>query len=270
MSLVHLRTLVLPDGLGEDLRDVVREELAAEEEIGGVDFTFDFWDTHERSGESAYITALAASSKVAARVGGDLLKAGYRCGVLDGLPCVLARAAALADGASELPSAVLDLGDSCWTLVIAVQGRPRFTRVLRGGGLRSALRPLTEALQIPHEQGVHLLNRFAVTGDTTAVRGPAEIVRQMVAKPLEELVEELERTLAYVGQQFSNLKPARLWLLGGGASIQHLPAHVSERVGLPVDAWRLPGAAGEVSNDEAMFAAAAALSALPWEAQPCT
>jgi Tfp pilus assembly PilM family ATPase len=270
MSLVNLRTLVLPDGLGEDLRQVVGEELAAEEELGGADFTFDFWDTQERSGESVYIAALAAPATIAARVGGDLLRAGYRCGVLDGLPCVLARAAALADSDAEQPAAVLDLGDSCWTLVIAAQGRPRFTRVLRGGGLRSVLRPLTESLQLSHEQAVHLLNRFAVAGETNQFRGPANVVRQMVAKPLGDLVEELERTLDYVAQQFPKLKPARLWLVGGGAVMQHLPAHLSEQVGVPARAWRLPGAADDNANDEAIFGAAAALSVLKWEAQPCT
>jgi Tfp pilus assembly PilM family ATPase len=138
--------------------------------------------------------------------------------------------------------------------------------------LRSVLRPLEESLHLSHEQCAHLLQRYGMSGAAAPPRAPVDVVRQLVAQPLGELVEELERTVAYVAQQFPKLKPARLWLLGGGAAIRGLPAHLGERVRLPTQAWRLPAASenAEAEAEDAAFGAAAALSALKWEAQPCT
>jgi hypothetical protein len=64
--------------------------------------------------------------------------------------------------------------------------------------------------------------------------------------------------------------PSRLLLLGGGAAMRNLPEYLGVRLGLAVHPWRLsPNDTGEVVDD-ALFATAAALSAVAWEEQPCT
>jgi actin-like ATPase involved in cell morphogenesis len=69
--------------------------------------------------------------------------------------------------------------------------------------------------------------------------------------------------------QRRNLHPVAVWLLGGGGSLRNIGPWLSHELQIPVNIWKLPceevtlAASG---NRAALFAGAAALSALAWRA----
>ena len=152
MSFQSLRSFELPAASADETRDMVCEELAADDGNGDDDSVFDYWSTSEASDEAAKITALRMPAKLAMAVAEDLTTAGYECQVLDGLPCALARAVTMTGGKNDSPMVALDLGDSEFTFVLAANGKPLYTRVLRDGGLRTLIQPLQQSLNLSHNQ----------------------------------------------------------------------------------------------------------------------
>ncbi|EMI21470.1 type IV pilus assembly protein PilM [Rhodopirellula maiorica SM1] len=270
MSYHSLRSLELPAASHDETRDMVCEELAADDDIGETDYVFDFWSTNEAADQASNVTALRMPATLAMGVAEDLTSAGYECQVLDGLPCALARAVTMIHGISATPIVALDLGDSEFTFVLVVNGQPIYTRPLRGGGLRTLMQPVQQALNLTHDQAMQLLIRYAVTppdqAERTLVSGPAQMLEQPVAK----LINELKRTLQYAVQQFGVRSPSELVLLGGGASIRHLPEGLSKQLGIPTSTWCLPTSQPHEAADDAQFGVAAALSALRWEQRSCS
>jgi Tfp pilus assembly PilM family ATPase len=180
----------------------------------------------------------------------------------------MARAVELcnADRSSEAAVA-LDLAFSSPLLVIAKQGKPLYARVLRGGGLQSMMRPLEEALHVSEEECHQLLTRYGVVHENDTSASNARATMQLIADPLDCLVNEINRTLGYVRQQFPESPPKCMWLLGGGAGIRNLPEYLSKSVGLPALPWTLNPDRSDTGD--ASYAIAAALSALSWEDRPC-
>ncbi|GAA4472870.1 hypothetical protein [Novipirellula rosea] len=270
MSYHSLRSLELPAASLDETRDMVCEELAADNESGDADYVFGFWSTSEAADQAAKITALRMPTSLAMGIAEDLTSAGYECQVLDGLPCALARAVTMMSGKHTTPVVALDLGDSEFTFVLVANGKPIYTRVLRGGGLRTLMRPIQQALNLSHDQAMQLLIRYAVSpphpSGRPVVSGPA----QMLEQPIAQLINELKRTLDYATQQFRISKPSELVLLGGGASIRHLPECLSHQLGIAAQTWCLPTTKPHEAADDAQFGVAAALSALRWEQRSCS
>jgi Tfp pilus assembly PilM family ATPase len=271
MDFTEMRSCEVPFGTRDEMWEMVREELIAAKDGVGDDCRFDFWETHGGGDGMARVTALAVAENAAARLAADLRSAGYACQVLDGLPCALARAVAMADGESNEPAAALDLGYGSPTLVITQQGKPVFSRVLRGcGGSHAILRTLEASLQLSRPECAQLLSRLAGASSNRVVKARASGIVLLLSNSVARLVEELHRTLAYVAQQFGSLRPARMWLFGGGAVVPDLGAHLGERLHLPVQAWRLDAGGDGEASDDALFGVAAALSTLAWEPPRCT
>jgi Tfp pilus assembly PilM family ATPase len=269
MSLVELRSMDLPMASHKEMRSMVTAELGAEDDRHS-DQCFDFWINPDGGDDLAQVTALAASEKVVEHAAREMLRAGYTCRVCDGIPCALARASVLADPDEDRPAAIVDLGETCWTLVIASAGKPAFTRILRGDGLGVVIRSLQDGLQLSREHCTQLLKRYGL--DTAAGTQPraAEAIGRLVIGRLRELADEVERTLAYVASQFPAIKPQRMWLTGGGAAIPGLPALLQARANIPVLPWKLFDAGAGDPDYPGQFAVAAALSALRWEEPRCT
>ncbi|MFG0263198.1 MAG: pilus assembly protein PilM [Novipirellula sp. JB048] len=269
MSFHTLRSLELPAASHEELRDMVNQELAAEAAQADADHVFDFWTTDTATNEAVEVSALSLPTSVATGVAQDLLTSGYECQVLDGLPCALARAVTLTANAADGPVAAVDLGDRAFTFVLVADGKPRYTRVLRGGGLGTLMQPLRKALALSHEQAMQLLVRYALDRGSDRgrplVSGPAQLLRQ----PLMLLAQELKRTLDFVAAPRRGERPSELVLFGGGASIRHLPSWLSQQLGLPARRWCLASSIPQAATDDARYGVAAALSMLRWEQHGC-
>jgi Tfp pilus assembly PilM family ATPase len=93
-------------------------------------------------------------------------------------------------------------------------------------------------------------------------------LREVTAPRLGELAKELDRTISFVRTRYPSIVPQRLCLFGEGATVRNVAAHVAERIGLPVDVWRMPSSAKATSRVPDKLApllgAAVALSALAW------
>lgn len=261
MSLIALRALDLPTGPLHELRAMAEQELDAEDArpVGACEV--DAWPTVSGP-EMTKVAAVACERELSLRAAHDLLKSGLHCSVLDVIPCALARAVEMCDPASrEEPVVALDLGYAATLLTIVRGGQPIFCRSFRGCGLQAMLTPLHHKMGINPAEARHLLTRYGIpaTNESASAIGPAY---QIVGRVLDHLADELRRTLQFVNQQM-RISPARIWLLGGGATICNLPEFVSAQTDLPAATWRL---AGSLDASEAMYAAAAGLSKLAWEA----
>lgn len=272
MSLMDYRTLEIPRSSRTEMHHMVREELAAERANSPSPFVFDFWelgDANSKSADAVRLGAVGLDENVSDQTTETLRANGFCCKVLDCVPCAMARAVQLADPKRvQEPALVLDLGSSACTLVLAVNGRPMFTRVLRSCGLRTFIQAIQSGMQVTAAESYQLLRQFglyAAKGQSLAI--PASgVTCHLLAHPLAQLLGELERTLQHLSHLNGANTPRRIWLLGGGAVIRHLDRAISGALNLPALCWGLnkseadPGDAGE-----AIFGVAAALSALAWE-----
>lgn len=277
MEMTHLQALTLPDGPEAERRAMIAHEQPDFGAHRPSRSAFDYWDVR-LPGEAGpagreNVNVLWIDEEQAARVAGSVAWAGWQCNVLDGLPLALARAVRMAAGSDTGgPVAAVDWGFANATLSIVHDGRPLFTRQLRGSGCGGLTAAVGQALGLTRHDAGHLLTLYGVPAAETHDDAASE-VRQVIgdaaAEMLNEMVTELDKTLSYLAVHRRNLSPQLLWLFGGGATIRNIAAYLSASIGLPVQRWRLPASPDANEHDPRapaeMFGAAAALSALAWE-----
>lgn len=269
MHVADFRTLDLPGAEPQVRRAMAAGELAdaLEETLG--DRICDVWDAPpgatNRSGSLAQVFSIPQS--LAMNVASALATSGLDCEVLDGLPFTLSRAMDLAEGPSPSSRIALDWG-YCGATICAVRDQtPIYSRQLRGSGISRMALAVSGALGVSVNEGEELLVECGLPGDVGDSEASAEVrdlMAQVLADPIRQLVEQIDKTLTYVENEWQGTFSDRLWLFGGAATIPNLAAHLSEKIGLHVQPWRLGG--GEDAGDatEALFGSAAALSALAW------
>jgi len=271
MHLTELRTFSIPQGTDGERRAMIAAELAAT--VGG-DVEFDYWET-DRTGDSARemednVAVLFLSSETTVRMGEEVAAAGLNCEVLDGLPLALGRAVKLAGGGRRSDVvAALDWGYSTATLSVVVGGRPLYTRKLRDGGFGLLVQEVAAGLNLSRDDVQELLIQYGLPGEDQTDRVSAElqhVLRELAAARVSELVDELERTIAFLQIHRPGMVPGRLCLTGGGATIRNIEHELAQRLDRGVYVWRMPalktGATTELRVPQALLAGATALSAL--------
>lgn len=265
-----LRAIDLPEGSEPERRAMIANELDALLGENAGRRVFDYWEICPREGSNLENTnVLSLPEEEAALVVASLGRAGLCCRVLDGLPLAIARAVSLANGddAAAVVGA-LDWGSSSATFSILCEGRPVFTRHLRDCGFVAIPAAVSEALGLPIGDAEQLLATHGVV-DPGAKEEPfhdaQEVITEVTAGPLGEIVSQLNKTLAYPELHRSGLVPTKIWLLGGGATVRNVAALLSARIHLPVQTWNLAYAGPDdraAPVPPAILAPAAALSAL--------
>jgi type IV pilus assembly protein PilM len=271
MAAMDLRSLSIPAATPQEQRQMVAEELAADLAIEPEKLAFDFWKNRNvgQSSDLVEVTAMALPQEIAAKTATDLLQAGLECQTLDVLPCAIARAVELCDPQQANEAAIaIDLGYQSPLLVLVQQGQPLYCRALRGGGVQSMMQPLEQSLGISPAECHQLLLRWGIGQQADAAAGLAGAMMRLLSEPVDCLLSEIQRTIGFIAQQFTASPPKRIWLLGGGAAIRHLPEYLASHLGLPVQPWSIDADRREAAD--AQYAVAAALSILTWEGQPCT
>jgi Tfp pilus assembly PilM family ATPase len=275
VTMTELRSLELPAGSDDELRNMIHGELLADS-APGFEFSFDYLPTQaadSAEGEMGTFSVFASPASIATSAANSLSCAGFDCEILDSVPCALARATALCEpDLSETPLAALDFGFSSAVLIVAKGGRLLFTRQLRGCSLQMLLKPLQDGLKLSAVEAQQLLCRYT-TGlplDASPLAALAKAAHGMIAEPLNQVASEVKRTLDFLDLQFCSIVPKKLILLGGGAIIPALPNILAEETDLPTRLWALPTADSPSPTEEALFGVAAALSSLAWEATSCT
>jgi Tfp pilus assembly PilM family ATPase len=261
-----LRTVQIPDGTDDDRADMIRQELAADDEADTSALEFDAWpaDAEPAGGRRIELVTVAVRGDVSNGVAEGLFRAGYHPRVLDAAPCAMARAIRLCDPFCDEPTIALKIDDDSAMFVLIRNGRPGFCRVLRGRGLRALAEPLVAKLGMTPRECRQVLLRHGIPGDAAVGAPSSDSFFRLISIPLEKLVDEMKRTCAFLDHGKPADRPARVWLFGDGAAVRNLPAFLSTRCGVPTVGWSpaFP-VAGPV--DDVRFGIAAGLSALGWE-----
>ncbi len=275
-SETDLRAVHIPEGVEAERHAMIASELETIYTGNAAARVFDYWETHPQSsaGQSNLesVTVLSVAEDEAVDVATGLSRSGFHCEALDGLPLALARAVQLASAVPcETPIAALDWGSTSATFCIVRDGGAVFTRHLRDCGFAALPAAVAEALTLSVDDAEQLLATHGLCDPTRrddALFDVQEILSDISSEPLSTIVAQLDKTLAYPELHRSGLVPERIWLFGGGATVRNVSAVLSERIGLPVQAWTLPqSGAGEgigPSPPLPLLGPAIALSAMAW------
>jgi Tfp pilus assembly PilM family ATPase len=237
---------------------------------------FDFWEMEtgrDKSTDGFNVSVLATSRLWVSQLWRDCRKSGLDCWAIDGVPLTMARAVSLAGGASGGRRVLaVDWGFSNTTLCVVGDERPLYCRRVQNSGFGRVLDGIVEAFDVTLEEAQYLADAqgFTQTDDAPTDEATRAAITQAAEEPLNELVRQIRRTLAFTEVQRRHLQPAEVWLMGGGASMRNVAGHLAELIELPVHVWTLP--VDEVPIDcasgsrAAVFSGAATLSAAVWRA----
>ena len=273
-TVTDLRSLELPAGTDNELRSMIQEELQAESPDNNRELCFDYVPTPSPDSSEGNLNSFgvfAVAKDVALRTANALAAAGLDCEVLDSHACAVARAVELCEPVeSKSPIAALDFGESSAVFVLTREGKPLFTRQLRGWGLHALLTPLQEGLRLSASEAKHLLTRNQQCPESSSLASLAHTAQNMIVEPLSQFTAEVKRTLDFIDLRFRSIIPKQLILFGCGALVSHLPDTIARNTGLPVRPWSLPSVGQQPPRpDDALFGVAAALSSLAWETRGC-
>ena len=267
MSLFDFRSLTLPVHPDELTSEALEEAYAADSETTPGTWEIRGWNasTHGPNQRSCSVSVIGVEKGFAAEISAKLWNCGLDCQILDGPPFALSRAVCNHYSRS-LPVAILDWGFSAVTLTVAVDGYPRFTRLLRQCGLKSLIAGLMQSLGVDSDQARHLLHTygFCAPGTNQSENNLAAVLADLARPYLIKLTEELQRSWNYLRQQpDSNLQ--RLVLTGGGAMLPFATESLANALPFPVDVWRLESNDVIDSSSESLsplYASAMALARL--------
>lgn len=279
----ELLTLEVPSAPEAELRDMICQELASHHEGDAGELEFDYWNAHPSVATSekgaVALNVLGIPRDLVEQTGGELYHAGLTLCDLDGTPFALARAVSLAAGSlaagAELQSgavAMLDWGHTGAMFTVVAGGQPIFARTLRNCGCAGISQAVAAALSLADHEAWHLLSMCGVPSETGRGSGQRELqefVAELLRGPIDEILGELNKTLAFLKHQAPDLAPHQVWLSGGGASVRNIAEHLEAGLGVAVRNWRPypAGTAEEHLGDShqlpvELFANAAALSLL--------
>lgn len=134
---------------------------------------------------------------------------------------------------------VVNISSSVSTLVVAVDGVPKFTRIINFS-YDAFTRLLVEQQGIPFEDASVLMERIGLAGpvapdSSTYSAATIEAVQSALGRVAEELAEEIRRSVDYYQTQEFATPVDHLLLTGRGALLRNLDAHLSEFLGILVE-----------------------------------
>lgn len=276
MRHTEMHVMSIPPGAEAERRAMIAHELKSQSVADQREREFDFWDADSVAAADSpagqNVNVLSVPRELVSQVIRSLSNARLSCEVMDGLPFALARAVTLAYGSGETsPIAAVDWGFTSATFCVVSRGKPQFTRHLRNCGFGLLVGAVGRTLGFSDEEATRILSEYGLPeghGQQDAGRETQEVIAEVASGQLNELAQELEKTISYVRMQYSALTPGRLCLLGGGGTVKNVTRALSERLGLPVETWRLPDAEPKGSdtreNPLELLSTATALSTLAW------
>jgi len=246
MSVCDVRECQIPADPDRERGTLVAEQLDSAYGNALETREFGYWPidlSPEPHPTSENLIALSIDHSWAAQIARDMTEAGLVGRVLDGLPLALARAVKLG-GQVPLnePVAAVDWGCQRATLCIVVNGRPYFVRCLRGSGFANVIDALCKSLSVTREEAQKLLADHGLPNRKLNICDDLQaVIEEVIAEPLNTFVEELTRTVTFLGQQRRSLSPTRLVLFGGGAAIKNAAEFLFDKIDVPAEPWRLRG-----------------------------
>jgi type IV pilus assembly protein PilM len=301
MNVCQLRGLNVPPGSDRERRAMIADELAEDWAELRQPMEFDFWELDclraDKSSDGFNVNVLATSRLWVGQVWRDCRKCGLDCWAIDGTPLSMARAVALVGGVSSgLRTLAIDWGYSNTTLCIVGDDRPLYTRRIQSCAFGLVLDAIMSAFNVTLDEAQHLADTQGLTAAvpknsvlapsntgeagadalaTAAIsqqtdRKTQAAIAEAARDPLDDLVKQISRTLQFMEAQRRHLHPTAIWLMGGGASLRNAASYLEHALGTPVHVWKLSPEQAPIpcaaDHRAAVFAGAAALSALAWRA----
>jgi len=281
MHVTEMSILTMPPAPEAERRAMIAHELSSIFPDDPEEREFDFWvaeaatihanDAADAPGGDSVNVLSVRRSLVSDTVGG-LSRAGLRCQVVDGLPFALARAVHLAYRAEpSVPIGAVHWGGVSGTLCVVSGRGPQFTRHLRNCGVGSLTDKVSGALGLSDDEAVQVLADHGLPDPErreAARRDVQEAVADVTSQELNELAEELNKTITYVRLKHPEIAPKRRCLFGEGARVKNASLYISQKVGLPTDVWRLPADEDQdgrhAQDPQGLLGTAVALSTLAW------
>jgi len=278
MNVCQLRSLGVPPGDNDERRTMIEDELANEWSEQRVTMEFDFWELEtghtDKASDGFNVNVLGVALPWIRQLTRDCRQAGLDCWAIDGTPLVMARAVALAGGPGGGRRALaVDWGYSNTTICVVGDGRPWYTRRVSDCAFSLALEAIAREFSVTLDQAQHLADTQGITPPTEpadADRMAQSALSDAVRMTMDGLIGQVQRTLQFVETQRRQLSPVAIWLMGGGASMRNVAPSLAHEFELPVHVWKMPCESASLpcatGNRSALFAGAAALSALAWRA----
>jgi Tfp pilus assembly PilM family ATPase len=272
MSLCQFHQLDPTVGRGSPSDRAIRQGIESVNQSSAGHLQFATWPAElDQQGNAPVRTNVLAAPQVwTDQLCDDIARTGWSCQLVDGLPLALARAVKLVhDGDACTPWAALDWGSSQATFCVAVDGRAVYVRSLKNCGLKRLLESITEELQVSEEEALQLLQEHGLP-DSSATN-ISSVVAEIIEEPLEQLHQELARTILHLQGQRRSIVPEGVYLFGGGATMRGLAEHLTEKLELEHRVWNFGESEPTQSSinglQTCLFGPAVALSALAWEKQ---
>lgn len=245
---VIVRSLDMPEMTEEELRGAIEFQaqdyipIPVEEAV--LDFQVVGKSTSADGASRQEVLLVAAQKAMISMFTAAVRQAGLRVAGVDISSMALVRAlipqtSFLADTPEDgVCRAIADISSSVSTLVIAVKGALKFTRIINFSSDRFA-RVLSEHLGIPGEDAQGLVQRVGLPGPAPVEEGifseeVTEETRQKLVGVAAELSDEIRRSLLYYQNQPSAVPATELILSGRGALVKNLDAHMSEALNVTV------------------------------------
>jgi type IV pilus assembly protein PilM len=245
---VIVRNVDMPDMTEDELRGAIEFQAQDFIPIPVDEAVLDFQVIGKRPNAEGVarqeVLLVAAQRTMISTLFGAVKQAGLKVAGIDVCSMALVRALIpptpfLADSSEAgVCRGIADISSSVSTLVVAVGGVAKFTRVINFSSDRFA-RVTSEKRGIPVSDGHSLAQRVGLAGplppDTELY--PSAVVtdtQQKLGAVASELSEELRRSLHYYQGQEQATPVSELILSGRGALVRNLDAHLSEALNMPV------------------------------------
>lgn len=235
-ELAEPRSLELPAGDEFELASMIEQEMTTYASP-----QTDFWTCdviRSDEGDVFRVNAIEVAPEVLNCCADDLTKVGLDCEVIDALPFALSRAVKYVDrDLHKGPVAALDWGAGQPSLVVLNEDGPVFTRSLRDCGLGSGIDQIQSQLGIDELECAQLRTTCGVRHAGNVTSRVSEKIGRILADCMDELLDQLQRTLAFVGQR--GIKPRRIWMFGCGATIAGMDQALASQLDIGVRSWQL-------------------------------
>ena len=272
MAVCDIFSFDQPTARQSDQEHYFRKSIELATQRSAANLEYDYWDAESDPKSSAppKTNVLTVNSGWTDQICDDVIKSGWWCQAVDGLPLALARAVSMVEPSKpDTPIAVLDWGYGRATFCIVSDHRPVYIRCLKESSLSLILDSLIENLGITSEEAQRVLQDFGIAkSNDKESHFACELIEELIAPHLLQLEEEIQKTISHLKGLRRTIVPKKLYVFGGGATISGLAKHLTQRLRLPTKIWQF----GEETIDDSdqmhvpscLFGPAIALSALAW------
>jgi len=147
---------------------------------------------------------------------------------------------------TTLPQLVIDMGNLSTDLVVTMGDTPRLVRSIPTG-TDAIIRSAQQNLGIEDKQAQQFVYKFGVSKDKLEGQ-----VYQAIIGTVDVLVNEVDKSIKFFQERYSESKLDRLIVTGGASTIPEFPLYLANKFGINVEignAWRNVSFAADRQNE---------------------